>query len=127
MNRPSQKITIYRTLYTLNQGIELVLLTFSQLEELGVLRPDQLRSCRIITEELQAKANHEVTEALRKREDDDSVRLQNLRLEWEAKLRLQGNNVPTQKRAKTQKKEPAKEDANLNANKLLPVRQKIRQ
>jgi len=66
VSRSSQKFTIYRTLYTLNQGIELVLLTFSQLEELGVLRPDQLRSCRIITEELQARANHEVTEAMRK-------------------------------------------------------------
>ncbi|SRR6266481_4699277 len=104
MSRSSQKFTIYQTLFTLNQGIELLLFTFGELEQLGVLGPDQLRSCQIITEELQARANHEVTEALQKREDEDAVRLQNLRFEWEARLRVQGENMPTQKPAKTHKK-----------------------
>jgi hypothetical protein len=90
MNRISEKLTLYKTLYTLNQGLEIILLACTRLEELGVFGPDHLRSCRIMTEELRARANHEVTEALRIREEDDALRFQNLRFEWEARLKAQG-------------------------------------
>jgi hypothetical protein len=94
MNGISEKFTVYRTLYTLNQGFEIILLACTRLESLGVLRDDQLRSCKLMTEELRALANYEVTEALTGREERDCVRLQNLRAEWETRLRVQGEHMP---------------------------------
>src|SRR5205807_1296888 len=86
-----------------NQGFEIVLLACNRLETLGLLGDDQLRSCRIMTEELRALANYEVAEALTELEERDCVRLQNFRAEWETRLRVQGEHMPTPIRPKPQK------------------------
>ena len=94
MNNISDKFTVYRTLYTLNQGFEIVLLACNRLETLGCLGADKLRSCTIMTEELRALANADVADVLKTREEHDCTRLQNLRDDWETKLRVQGENMP---------------------------------
>ena len=118
MNGISEKFTVYRTLYTLNQGFEIVLLACNRLETLGFLGDDQLRSCKIMTEELRALANYEVTEALNGREEGDCVRLQNLRAEWETRLRVQGEYMPNPTRPKPHK-EPKKQTRKPKSKRVM--------
>ena len=100
MNPISDKCSIYRTLYTLNQGFEIVLLACTRLQRLGCMGQDKLRSCAIMTEELRALANADVADVLKTREEHDCTLLQNLRAEWETRLRVQGEHMPKPERPK---------------------------
>ncbi len=94
MRPVSDKYSIYRSLFILNQGFEIVLAACTRLKSLGCMTDDKLRSCTLMAEELRALANSNVADVLNVREDEDCTRLQNLRHEWETRLKVQGENMP---------------------------------
>jgi hypothetical protein len=80
---PSQKLRVYETLHSFNQGFEQVLADVQSLQEFPFFRREFLRHFHIIIEETRSWANFEVAEVLHSREQHDWARFGRLRQRWE--------------------------------------------
>lgn len=87
MKSTPQKLRVYETIYSLNQGFEQVLADLRRLQEQPFFRREFLRALSVVVEETRAWANSEVAEVLHSRELADWTRLGRLRQRWETKYR----------------------------------------
>src|SRR6266404_1066014 len=71
MKRPLKKLGAYRSLFAMNRGFEMVLLSCAELKKLGFLSHRHLKRFQALAEELRAGTNHRVTEAVRDYEQQD--------------------------------------------------------
>lgn len=83
MNLPSQKLRVYETLHSLNQGFERVLTDLRSLQEFQFLSREFLRHFQIVIEETRSWANFEIAEVMHSREQHDWARFGRLRQRWE--------------------------------------------
>ncbi len=87
MKSTPQKLRVYETLHSLNQGFEQVLADLRRLEEFPFFQREFLRHFQVAVEETRAWANFEVAEVMQGRELDDWTRFGRLRHQWEKKYR----------------------------------------
>ncbi len=83
---PSMKLRVYEHLCALNQNLQQALRTLEQLERCAGLRPDFLRSFRVMLEEVRCEANYELTEILSELELRDWARFGRKRRQWEKRF-----------------------------------------
>jgi hypothetical protein len=83
---PRFKHRLYETLYDLNRGFAVTLECFERLERQAFFRRDYLRAFRNIAEELRARTNHELTETLRDREQQEAAQFGRLCRKWERRF-----------------------------------------
>ena|SRR5258708_3792620 len=74
VKRPLKKLGAYRSLFAMNRGFEIALLSCAELKKLGFLSHRHLKRFQAMTEELRAGTNHRVTEAVRDYEERDWAR-----------------------------------------------------
>ena len=82
-----QKLHVYETLHTLNQGFENILAGLRSLQQFPFLRSEFLREFQVMVEETRACINFELVEAMHSREQDDWARFGRLRQQWEKRYR----------------------------------------
>ena len=80
------KNRVYETVYDLNRGFAVTLEAFDRLERLGFFRRDYLRAFRNMADELRARTNHELTETLRDREQQETAQFGRIRVKWERRF-----------------------------------------
>ncbi len=104
MKSTPQKLRVYETLHSLNQGFEQVLADLRRLEEFPFFRRELLRALSVVVEETRAWANSEVVEVMHGYELDDWTRFGRLRRRWEKRYLDDENEAtapkPTRKRGK---------------------------
>jgi hypothetical protein len=100
MKPASQKLQVYETLHTLNDG----------LEKVG-FRRELLTEFRVVVEENRAWANFELTEAMHEREERDWVSFGRLRHQWEKKRRDPNDVLIEAERLKLKLRKAAKQRA----------------
>jgi hypothetical protein len=81
------KARIYETLYALNRGFEISLLSLEQLEQLGLFEAEELRALKISLEHTRAQANEEITEALQQYESEQAVQFDQMEREREKRFK----------------------------------------
>lgn len=81
------KARIYETLYALNRGFEISLLSLEQLEQLGLFEAEELRALKISLEHTWAQANEEITEALQQYESEQAVQFDQMEREREKRFK----------------------------------------
>jgi dsDNA-specific endonuclease/ATPase MutS2 len=81
------KTRIYETLYRLNHGFEISLLSLEQLEQLGIFAPEELRALKITLEHARAQTNEELTEALQQYESEQAVGFDQMEREREKRFK----------------------------------------
>ena len=86
-----RKNRLYETVYDLNRGFAVTLECFERLERLAFFRRDYLRAFRNMADELRARTNHELTETLRDREQQETAQFGRIRVKWERRF---GNGTP---------------------------------
>jgi hypothetical protein len=84
---PSQKLRVYETLHSLNQGFEQVLADLRRLNEFPFFRREFLGEFRVMVEETRAWANFDVLGTMHGRELDDWTRFGKVRHGWETRYR----------------------------------------
>lgn|SRR5581483_6647764 len=84
---PPSKARLYESLYTLNRGFEISLLSLEQLEQLGIFEAEEMRALKTALEHTRAQANEEITEALQQYESEQAVRFDQMEREWEKRLK----------------------------------------
>jgi hypothetical protein len=82
-----QKLRVYETLHSLNQGFEQVLTDLVRLQEFPCFRREPLGHFQVLVEETRAWANFELLEVLHGREQDDWTRFGRLRRAWDKRYR----------------------------------------
>ena len=82
-----RKNRLYETVYDLNRGFAVVLETFERLEKQAFFRRDYLRAFRNMADELRARTNHELTETLRDREQQEAAQFGRLCRKWERRFK----------------------------------------
>lgn len=87
VKQSSQKLGVYETLTSLNQGFAHVLADLQRLQEFGWFRPASLQHFRLIVEETRAGANFELVETMHEREQNDWARFGRLRNRWEQRYK----------------------------------------
>ena len=73
----------YEALHDLHHGFEITRSSLARLERLNIVRQDELRPCRYMSEELRAVTNSVLLETLRDAEFYDAAHFEKLRLAWE--------------------------------------------
>lgn len=86
MKPGSEKHRMYQIVYALNRAFAFVVLNFERLEELGAFRRKYLRAFKIMAQELQAGANHEIAETLRDQEEKEWAHYGRLVRAWEKRF-----------------------------------------
>ncbi|HEV3040936.1 MAG TPA: hypothetical protein VHA33_24430 [Candidatus Angelobacter sp.] len=89
-----RKTHLYEAVYDLNRAFSLTLEVFERLERQEFYRRDYLRTFRNIAEELRARANHELTAALRDQEQREAAHFGRLCREWDSRFE---NHAPAKK------------------------------
>jgi hypothetical protein len=84
---PPAKARIYRSLYRLNRGFEISLLSLDQVEQLGIFEAEELRALKIALEHTRAQANEEITEALQQYESEQAVEFEQMEREREKRFK----------------------------------------
>lgn len=84
---PPSKARLYESLYTLNRGFEISLLSLEQLEQLGIFEAEELHTLKIALEHTRAQANEEITEALQQYESEQAVHFDHLEREQEKRFK----------------------------------------
>ena len=113
MKHPAQKLLIYETIHTLNQGFEHVLSDLARLEKLG-FRGESFEIFRVIVEETRARANSELVEVMNDREQTDWARFGRLRRQREQKyedpndILIKAEQVKRARQQSTRKRRPLK-------------------
>jgi ribosomal protein L13E len=84
---PPSKTRVYESLYRLNRGFEISLLSLEQLEQLGIFEVEDLRALKIALEHTRAQANEELTEALQQYESEQAIRFDQMEREREKRFK----------------------------------------
>jgi hypothetical protein len=87
MKNAVPKMDIYETLYRLNRGFEIIVMNCKRLEEYGLFQNEYLKTLQMRAEELRAGANHELTETLRAREQEEWAHYERLNRKLENRLK----------------------------------------
>lgn len=77
------KTRVYESLYALNRGFEITLLSLEQLERLGMFRIEHLNAFKVSLERIRAEANEELIETLQEYEQEESARFDRMERDWE--------------------------------------------
>lgn len=80
---PSEKLRVYETLHSLNEGFENVLGDLVRLQEFPFFRREFLRHFQVMVEETRAWANFDLVEVMHGREQDAWAKFGRLRRRWE--------------------------------------------
>jgi hypothetical protein len=83
MKSTPQKLRVYETLHSLNQGFEQVLAELRRLQVFPFFRRELLGHFQVVVEETRAWANFELVGVLHGREQGDWTRFGRLRRRWE--------------------------------------------
>ncbi len=81
------KTRVYESLYALNQGFEITLLSLERLEHLGMFRLEELNAFKVSLERTRAEANEELIETLHEYEQEQSAHFERMEREWEQQLK----------------------------------------
>jgi len=84
---PPSKARLYESLFTLNRGFEISLLSLEQLEQLGIFEAEEMRALRIALEHTRAQANEEITEALQQYESEEAAHFNQMEQEREKRFK----------------------------------------
>lgn len=84
---PPAKTRIYESLYRLNHGFEISLLSLEQLEQLGIFEAEEMRALKIALEHTRAQANEEITEALQQYESEEAAHFEHMEQEREKRFK----------------------------------------
>jgi hypothetical protein len=87
MKPTPQKLRVYETLHSLNQGFEQVLEDLVRLQRFPFFRNGHLRGVQVLVEEARAWANFELVGVLHGREQNEWTRFGRLRRKWETRYR----------------------------------------
>jgi len=77
------KTRVYESLYALNRGFEITLLSLERLERLGMFRLEHLNAFKVSLEHTRAQANEELIQTLQGYEEEESARFDSMEREWE--------------------------------------------
>ena len=77
------KTRVYESLYALNRGFEITLLSLERLERLGMFRLEHLNAFKVSLEHTRAQANEELIQTLQSYEEEESARFDSMEREWE--------------------------------------------
>ncbi len=77
------KTRVYESLYALNRGFEITLLSLERLEHLGMFRLEHLNAFKVALEHTRAEANEELVQTLQGYEEEESARFDSMEREWE--------------------------------------------
>ncbi len=91
MKSTSQKLGVYETLHSLNQGFEQVLADLGRLQEFPWFRRGLLGHFQVVIEETRAWANFELVGVMQDREQHDWTRFGRLRRQWEKRYEDQND------------------------------------
>lgn len=83
----SQKLSVYETLHSLNEGFEGVLGDLRHLQGLPFFHRQLVRAFQVVVEETRAWVNFELVETMHEREQSDWARFGRLRNRWEKRYR----------------------------------------
>jgi len=86
-SNPLVKPRVYESLYRLNRGFEISLLSLEQLGQVGIFAADELRALKIALEHTRAQANEEITEALQEYESEQAVTFEKMEREREKRFK----------------------------------------
>jgi hypothetical protein len=81
------KTRVYESLYALNRGCEITLLSLERLENLGMFRLEHLNAFKVSLEHTRAQANEELIETLHEYELEQSAHFDGMEREWEGRLK----------------------------------------
>ena len=81
------KTRVYESLYALNRGFEITLLSLERLEHLGMFRLEELNSFKVSLEHTRAQANEELIETLHEYELEQSAHFDQMEREREKQLK----------------------------------------
>jgi hypothetical protein len=81
------KTRVYESLYALNRGFEITLLSLERLENLGMFRLEHLNAFKVSLEHTRAQANEELIETLHEYELEQSAHFDGMEREWEGRLK----------------------------------------
>ncbi|HLM98646.1 MAG TPA: hypothetical protein VK335_05155 [Bryobacteraceae bacterium] len=107
MKSTPQKLRVYETLHSLNQGFEQVLADLGRLQDFPFFRRKFLRHFQVMVEETRAWADFELLAALQSREQDDWTRFGRLRRQWEKRYQDPDDVVPSPAELKRKRAKPA--------------------
>src|SRR5579859_6215767 len=79
----NSKLLLYESLYALNRGFEITLLSLERLERLGMFRLEHLNAFKVALERTRAEANEELVQTLQTYEEEESARFDSMEREWE--------------------------------------------
>ena|SRR5579864_9341474 len=85
--RTSQKLGVYETLHSLNQGFEQVLADLRRFDKSPLFRRQLLHVLSVVIEETRAWANFEIVEVMHEHELSDWTRFSKLHRDWEKRYR----------------------------------------
>ncbi len=77
------KTQIYESLYALNRGFEITLLSLERLERLGLFRREHLNAFKVSLERIRAEANEELIQTLQAYEEEESARFDGMERAWQ--------------------------------------------
>jgi hypothetical protein len=77
------KTRVYESLYALNRGFEITLLSLERLERLGMFRLEHLNAFKVSLEHTRAQANEELIQTLQGYEEEEAARFNSMEREWE--------------------------------------------
>jgi hypothetical protein len=80
------KTLVYESLYALNRGFEITLLSLERLEQLGLFRLEYLNAFKVSLEHTRAQANEELIQTLHNYELEQSAHFDQMEREWEKQL-----------------------------------------
>lgn len=78
-----RKLRLYESLYTLNRGFEITLLSLNRIRQLDFFRREFLDAYTVMIEHTRAQANEELIHSLRDFEQQESFRFDQLQRQWE--------------------------------------------
>ncbi len=81
------KTRLYESLYALNRGFEITLLSLERLERLGMFRLEELNAFKVALEHTRAQANEELIDTLQEYEQEQSAQFDQMEREWEKQLK----------------------------------------
>lgn len=84
---PPSKARLYESLYRLNRGFEISLLSLAQLEQLGIFGAEEMRALKTALEHTRAETNEEITEALQQYESEQAAHFDHLEQEREERFK----------------------------------------
>lgn len=77
------KTRVYESLYALNRGFEITLISLERLERLGMFRLEHLNAFKVSLEHTRAQANEELIQTLQEYEEEETGRFESMEREWQ--------------------------------------------